>query len=470
MLMLKLETNVKNPIAALVKRYLCMSQKGTVVFAEETVSFVIANYYREKGNLEEALVAISKGIDQFPFSAELIAFKATLLIEQGQEDEVVLTYLDHALELAPNEVRILLVKAEVFCNAERLDEALAILDFLKTFAQKKELEKIYSLEAHIQDLNEDYHAMFDSLSETLQINPHNQEALMQMWLATSLSERYEESIALHDELLVRDAYSYQAWMNTAHAYMGLEKYEEAIDAFELAIVANEDFEYAYLDCGMVCLQIGRYEQALKVYQDMIERFGESAESATKIGLCYQQLDDHVAATSWYVKALHIDVQNSEAHYRIGECLMLREDYDNAIKAFNKAIQIDGQFEEYYLGLARAYEKKKELDKAEEAYYRLIEVAPERTEHWLYHVNFLRHNQGFEAALEILDEAELNISRNADLLYSRAICLFEMGRRYEALHFLQEALSEDFALHAVLFEELPHLEGDKDVLDLIRFYR
>ena len=58
----------------------------------------------------------------------------------------------------------------------------------------------------------------------------------------------------------------------------------------------------------------------------------------------------------------------------------------------------------------------------------------------------------------------------DLLYSRVICLFNLGRRGEALYFLQEALLEDFGLHKMLFTELPHLEEDNDVLRIITNYQ
>ncbi len=462
--------NSRDQLETLINDYLCMSQKGTVVFTEEAVVFAITKFFHEEDNLEDALIVISQGIEQFPNSARLIAYKATLLMEQGQDTEVILRYLDQALLIAPLDSRILLVKAEVLHNAEHFEEALSTLSLLKTFASSNELEKAFLLESYIYDKNEEYEPMFDALSRTLRINPRNQEALLQMWLAISLTERHEESIALHEAIIDEDPYSYQAWLNLAHTYCEMQRFDEAIEAFEYAIVANEDYSFSYEDCAMACLQAGRFEKALELYQDIEQRFGSNAESATKIGLCHQQTENYLAALTWYHRALIQDKNNPEAHFHIGECLMVQGDYSNAIKAFNRAISIAGQFEEYHLALARTYEKDGQLENAEAAYYKLIEVAPERTEHWLYHVNFLRNNQGFEAALEVLDEAEMNISRNADLLYSRVICLFQMGNRNEALNFLQEALAQDFALHGVIFQELPHLEKDKDVLDLIRVYR
>lgn len=453
-----------------VKRYLCMSQKGTVVFAEETEILFIVRFFHEKGNLEEALKAITLGIEQFSYSVDLYLYKATLLIEQEQDDEVVLTYIDRALDLVPNSPRVLLLKAEVLSNAEQFDEAENILDFIMTYADKAELEQIHLLKAFIYDHQEQFDDMFDSLKEALFINPRNAEALTQMWLAAAYSERYEDSVAVHEAVLDEDPYSFQAWQNLGHAHSGLKNLEEAIFAYEYSTITNPENEFGYLDWALACVEANRHSEALEVYKEVEQRFGATADLQAKIGLCHQHLDNYISASKYYAKALRADEENHEAHYRMGECLMVQNDYQNAIEAFQRAIKLKPQLEEYHLALAKSYEESGDFENARDAYDRLIEVAPECPEHWLYQVDFFCKIRNFAEALETLENAELNIPRSAYLLYHRAVCFFRMGNRNEAMLWLQEALLEDYAMHSRIFMAVPTLEKDKDVLDLIRTFR
>ena len=456
------------PVA--INSYLCMSQKGTVEFTEETEILFIVSFFQKNGNLEEALKAVTTGIKQFPYSVDLYIFKITLLIEQGQNDDVVLTYIDRALDLVPNSPRVLLLKAEVLANSENFTEAESILDFIVTYADKNELEQIYLLKAFIYDNQEQFDDMFDALKDALSINPRNAEALTQMWLAVAYSERYEDSIEVHEAILDEDPYSFQAWQNLGHAHNGLKNLEEAIFAYEYSTITNPDNEFGYLDWALACSEANRYNEALEVYKEVELRFGTNPELQSKIGLCHQYMDNYLSASKYYAKALRADEQNHEAHYRMGECLVIQNDYQNAIVAFKRAIMIKPQLEEYHLALAKSYEESGDLENAKNAYDRLIEVAPECPEHWLYQVDFFCKIKNFAEALETLEIAELNISRNAYLLYHRAVCFFRMGNRNEAMHWLQEALLEDYAMHSRIFTAVPNLEKDKDVLNLIRTFR
>jgi tetratricopeptide (TPR) repeat protein len=468
--MLGLNNQNSNYIAALKTRYLCVTTEGTVVFSKEADALLLADHFNKSGNLPEAINVITFGISVFPDSAELYAYKATLLIEQGQDDEVILTYIDKALDLAPNDKNILLLKAEVLCNGEHFEDAEAILDFIADFSERHELEKVHLLKAFINDHQEDFEGMFNELKEVLHINPKNVEALTQMWLATAYSEKYEECIAIHEEVLEHDPYCSQAWHNLGYAHYSMKNYNEAIFSYEYATLTNSQNELSFLDWGISCLEAERFDEALTVYQEIEKEFGADAEIFTKMGLCHQKMNNFVAASQNYAKALRNDENNHDAHYRMGECLMIQNDYQSAIIAFRKAIEIKGQFEEYHLALARAYEETGNIDKAREAYDDLITVAPECPEHWLYQVDFFCKIKNFKEALETLEMAEMNISRSAYTLYHRAVCFFRMGNRDEAMQWLQEALLENYAMHGRIFQALPHLERDHDVINLIRTFR
>jgi tetratricopeptide (TPR) repeat protein len=342
-----------------------------------------------------------------------------------------------------------------------------MLSLLKAFASPRELEFVFMLEAEIYENIDDYDEMFDALKEVLNRNPRNEEALSKMWLAMELSGRYEEGIVLHEAITDEEPYSHLAWHNIGHAYLGLEDYENAIEAYEFAIVANEDFEYPYRDCAAVYLHQHNYKKALDLYQEVVERFEADSDVLTKLGICQQRLGEHTKAVISYKKALDIQSVNDEAHFRMGECLALQGNLKSAVVAIQRAIDIEDQREEYFFALGQILSIMGEKEMASEAFSRANEIAPENTEYWVGHSKFYRDHENLDKALEIIEDAEMNIT-GADLLYTRVICLFELGKRKEALNCLREALLEDFYLHKMLFDELPHLENDREVQSLIHF--
>jgi tetratricopeptide (TPR) repeat protein len=457
-------SNQTNIMTELIFEYEAMSQKGTVVFVERTVIYKLIKHYRQAKNIEEALRVVGYGLEQFPDASEMYAYKASLLAEIHQE-ELALHYLETALLLAPNDSQLMLIKAEILVRTEQYDEALDLISQLKAFASPKEIEFVYLLEAEVYENTDNYEEMYDALEVVLGINRNNEEALSRMWLAMELTERYEEGIELHTSITDEEPYSYLAWHNLGHAYLGLHEYENAIEAYEFAIVANENFEYPYRDCAAAYFQQRNYAKALDLYREVIERFEADYDVLTKAGYCQQRLEQYTAATIYYKKALELQAQHAEAHFRMGECLALQRNFLAAEQCFLQAIELDDRHEDYHYALGQTYSILKKQDLASEAFCKANEIAPENTEFWIGHANFYRYAMQYDAALDILEEAEMNIT-STDLLYSRTICLFAAGRRKEALSCLQLALTEDFYLHKMLFDELPHLENDREVLSLI----
>jgi tetratricopeptide (TPR) repeat protein len=245
----------------------------------------------------------------------------------------------------------------------------------------------------------------------------------------------------------------------------MEDYDNATDAYEFAIVCKEDYEFAYRDCAAVFIQTRNFRKALELYKEVEERFTADYDVLSKIGYCNQRMGQHTTAVIYYKKSIESQSQNPEAFFRLGECLALQGNISSAITSFSRAIDLDDSFEEYYYALAQAYGIMGDKVKASEAFCKANEIAPENSEYWIGHAKFYRSQDCLDEALEIIEEAEMNIG-GTDILYSRIICLFEMGRRNEAMRCLQDALNENFNLHKMIFDELPHLENDREVLSLI----
>jgi tetratricopeptide (TPR) repeat protein len=455
-------------VSDLVSVYEMMKEQGQIAFMEESNFLKLAKFYEEEERLNEALEVIEQAIQQYSFSVDLYIKKAQLLIDGHQED-LALETLDMALIYAPSELEIQLLRAEALIALELFADALHLLNELKDQTDSSvELSEIYFIEAHIYEHQEQFEQMFFALKAALLENPKHNEALERLWLCIELSRNYEDSVALHEQILDKDPYSYLAWYNLGHAYAYLGNYCEAIEAFEFAFVIKEDFEFAYRDCAELCFEMKLYHKALKYYQEILEHFDPDSELLLRIGQCYQYLKSTNVARTFFMRALKLDPLNDEVFFHVGQCFASEGKWKSAIKSYEKAIRIEDKQEEYLAALATAYQAIEAPKKAEKHWKMAIRVAPERSEYWVQLAHFLINLNRGEEALSFLEEAE-EFAAGSDLMYCRIACLFAIGRRQEAIYWLGEALHEDFDMHKALFELLPQLKQDDDVINLITAY-
>lgn len=455
-------------IPNLVNVYEMMKKEGKIAFLEEKAYMVLAGFYEEEERLNEALDVMEQAIQQHQYSADLYIKKAQLLIDFHQED-LALVALDEALVFAPSEIEIQLLKTEAFIALELFNEAVTLIcDLKKSTDEERILGDVYFLEAQIYESQEQYERMFYALKAALVENPKHKEALDRMWLCVELSKKYQESIILHEEIIDIDPYSHMAWYNLGHAQAYQGNYGEAIECFEFAIVIKEDFEFAYRDCSELCFELKLYRKSLKYYQEILEHFEPDSEIFLRIGQCYEKLESYTIARTFYLRALKLDPLNDEVFFHLGRCYAFENKWESAITALKKAIRIEDKQEEYMAAIAAAYQKIEAFEKAEQYWKKAVQIAPEESLYWVQLARFYMDTGNGSEALACLEDAE-RFSVGSDITYCRIACLFLVGKRQEAIYWLGEALLEDFDTHQMLFNYLPELEDDRDVINLISAY-
>ena len=452
----------------LVSRYENTVEAGILASWKEEEFIQLVEFYEREKLFDRALEVTGQGIQQFPDKLEFYLRKSRLLLRCEREDMAAAT-LDEAERLAPNEVDIPLLRAEILIALELYEDAHTLLQSIDELDNPVTLSKVFYREALLFEKTEQYESMFYALRAALEENPANRQALEKMWLCMELSKRYEESILLHEQILDEDPYSYLAWYNLGHALAYLGRYEEAIEAYEFAFVINEKFEFAYRDCAEICFELKKYRKALRYYSEVLEHFAPDHDLLLRIGQCHQLLHHFGIAKSFFERALRLDPMNDEVFFHIGECLAQEGDFENSIKLYLKAIRIEDRREEYFASLAKTCDRLGRTDEAEQYFRQATEIAPESTEYWTQYAEFLMRQSLFEQALEVLLEAE-DYSVGPELLYGQITCLFALGRRQEALLTMEVALEEDFPLHIHLFHQLPELKDDPEVLAMIAAFQ
>ncbi len=451
-------------ILDLITDYEASLERGEVIFLDEKSYLQLIEYYETEDRLDRALEVIERAIKTHHYSVDFYIKKAQLLIDD-QQDAQALLVLEQADNLAPAEPEIALLRVEALANVGLYFEAFNLLNDLKKEAENELLTEVYVQEALVYETMSEHERAFQSLRSALLVDPHHREALERIWLCIELTKKYDESVALHKELIDLAPYSYLAWYNLGHAQAYLGNYNEAIEAYEYAFIINEKFEFAYRDCAELCFEIKKYRKALRCYLELLEQTSPDTELYCSIGQCYQQLEAYPSARTFYLKALQSDPLNDEVYFYLGECYAEEGRLKNAVRFYKKAIKIEQNREEYFAAIAEAYAELGDLKKAETNFKKAIDLAPDQIEYWMQYTSFLIEYNRMEEALHTLEEAE-DFALGTELLYCRIACLFALGHRQEAFYWLGEALLEDFDMHSVLFGLMPTLESDSEVIAVI----
>jgi tetratricopeptide (TPR) repeat protein len=455
-------------VKLLVSSYLELSQKGTVPFIEETVFLQMVDLCNEEGNWRRALRFAIEGIGQHPFCADLYLRKAQLLLNQHKIEESLVT-IEQAEIFAPMNVNIRLLHAELLAVRGETDAALAVLSDAKENASRTERSEIHLVEAQIfGDLGR-FKDMFEATRRALLADPANTEGYEKMLWATEYSQKFDQSIALHNQLLDRDAYNWRAWLNIGFAHEAKAELNEAINAFEFAFAIDEKCRAAYMEAGELHLQKKDYLRALYVYENAIFNTEEDATLLQRIGLCYQKMGNLNAAKVALNRALELDGKDHETHFRLGECAALDGKHAQAVNFYLRATALNSKKEEYFAALGDAYFKLENFSRALASYRKAAFIAPDDVAYWLRYAGFWLNVGQEKKALRVLENAEI-YTFGAEIEYCRIACLFSMGRHSEAMYRFAEALQTDFDKYETILNWQPKLAENADFQAVVKSFQ
>lgn len=441
-------------IQLLVQQFEEMWHNESVGFFEVSSFIRLLEYYDKKSRYDMVEAILEVALSQHPTSAQLLIRQANFLFE-NDKIKAALETLEKTALVDAGEIEQYFLKAEILTHQRKYQAAQVELDKSLAYANDLDYYDILLQRANIYEDEGNFEEMFEVLKDAMLLNPKGEEALNRMWLTVELSEKYDESIELHNKLLDKDAYSYQSWFNLGHAYFCKKQYEKAVEAYDFAFTIKEDFEPAYRDCGEALMILKDYHQAINIYRKAIENVGKNAYLYLQIGLCYEELEQFYDARDYYLKAAKHEPNNPEAYFRLGECYAKEERWGNAVGAYRKAIKLDEYNANYYAAIAETFYQLDEMDNADTVFRHAISLAANNKDIWVSYISFLIDIEAYEEAYEAIEIAQENLDAN-EILYCKVACLYLSGKHKAALEMLAFALVEDYDMHLSMFELFPEL--------------
>ncbi|MEO9211071.1 MAG: tetratricopeptide repeat protein [Ginsengibacter sp.] len=424
----------------LLKEYYNFKLGKKFNFIEEEAFERIIDYFDENENLALAMEAANFATDQFPYSASLLIKKADILIASQHYSEA-LDVLEKAEIFDHTDVNIYILKTDVYLALDLHEKAASLLEeALLTFEGEEKIEMLFEL-ADVYDDYENFNKVFDCLKLLLEQDPTNEEALYKICFWTDFTNRNEESIALHQEIINEHPYCQLAWFNLGAAYQGEKLYEKSIDAYLYAVAIDEKFDFAYRNLGDAYLRLRKYKDAIEVLQKVLELSMPEGVIFEAIGHCYEKLKNPAQARFHYRKAVHLNDLDSHLYYKIALTYVLENQWESAIKNLNSALSIHRNKPDFHLALALCYS---EIDKTKEAvlhFSQFIKMRPKNVKGWKELIKFLYQADYLEDALTQVKNAQISTNDKPIFLFYRAAILFALGKSKEALLFLETGLKQ-----------------------------
>ncbi|MFN5225431.1 MAG: hypothetical protein ACK5CP_02710 [Bacteroidota bacterium] len=136
----------------------------------------VIDYFDDSDQLPAALEAADLGLQQFPYSSQLMIKKADLLLA-GRKYREALDILETAALYDPTDINLYILKTDAFLALDQPARAVELLEqALDMFAGEERLDLLFEL-ADVYDDYEEFDKVFDCLLLILGEDPLNEEAL-----------------------------------------------------------------------------------------------------------------------------------------------------------------------------------------------------------------------------------------------------------------------------------------------------
>ncbi|MCX6314761.1 MAG: hypothetical protein NTX08_08520 [Sphingobacteriales bacterium] len=268
-------------------------------FIDEDSFERIIDYYDEKEQLPQALVAADYAVEQYPYSSSLLLKKADVLIALRRYQEA-LDILDKANLLDSKDTNLYILKTDAYLALDMQQKAAAVLESaLDDFEGEEKIDLLFEL-ADVYDDYENFEKVFDCLKMILQQEPSNEEALYKICFWTDFTGRNEEGIKLHQHIIEDFPFNELAWFNLGAAYQGIK---------------NE---------GIWDSAIKSLEQAMRIHR-------LQPEYNLAMGQCFMELDKLDDAITYFGNVVRVRPKKLSGWIELLKCLYKAEMYEEALE-------------------------------------------------------------------------------------------------------------------------------------------
>lgn len=394
------------------------SNKGTVSTSaakEAAVPPEVAGLF-ERGELSQAVDALSTLISQAPRDENLLALRATAYHRLRRNDEA-LADLEKAISMNDRDARLYNNRGFIYLGMEQFE--LALQDFDKATG-----------------IAPDY------------VNVFNNRGLLYI-----AQKKYADAIAQFNRALQIDNRYVDAYNNRGFAECEAGQIEEALDDFNLAIQLNPDYINAYNNRGLLRARAGDFENAVIDFTRAMmldplnpKYYEHRCEIYERQGFVDKAIDDDKKIT-WLIEYHRLTAKIASAKSPVDELTkrashyLQRGDTEKALVDLDRALTLDGRSATALVIRAGIRLQQKEFDEAKSDAQASLAIESSQEAYSVLGDVYLNHND-YDRAIENYAHARRVDANVAEAYYAKSKALEKQGLNDLAKDNLAQALVLD----------------------------
>ncbi|MDR0711968.1 MAG: tetratricopeptide repeat protein [Prevotellaceae bacterium] len=245
---------------------------------------------------------------------------------------------------------------------------------------------------------------------------------------------------------------YRLKMTKAFSLILLERFEEAI-ALQQDLLENEAFSKADTEQVLILitsglLEQGRYEEAIQNLQSFENKIQLSPNLLWHIAYAFTELEDFDSAAKYYKKGIAQDPFNPDLWCDLADVL---DDTDAAMTAYDYALLLDGKMAQAYCGKAALLNEMDMTAEAEELLLKGAEACSHDADICDMLMDLYAERQDYDSAMLCCQKMIAEDPHNPNLWINIARVSVYMEKYEDALEACDVAMLLDEELDTVVYE-------------------
>ena len=386
----------------------------------------------------------------------LLAYYYGMALKENKELASAEKMLKKALELNPNDERIIAELSSFLIAAQKVEEAQEVA---AAFSAKDSLPQTFFFEAKAANKNgefkkalkfynralkaSDYNypeayvnkaiiykkqgdvkKAISNYKKAIESKPNYATAYYNLGLLYSAQSKFTIAAKYYSKAIEQNSKAHKYYYNLGVAQDKKHKYKEALASYQSAINLKSDYLKARVGEASMYSKLKDKEQAISSYVALLELFPNYGKGWYNLGLLQRGKNDYIAAIASYERLLDIDPENNKARMNLGVCYSKTQQYSKAVAVLESALDNDSDNESIRFNLALQYERLKDYKSAIAQYNKTISLN-RKHEKALANLHALYHQEGDSINKHIVEY-------KMALLDPEAKDFFVLGKKLENL--------------------------------------
>lgn len=342
---------------------------------QEDVSWLLALGQSSLENQQEeyALKVIKTVLQLQPENVEAILLRAQCLTTQGSLDLALQEY-EKILSLERNHPFALTQRARIWQKKQAWENAK------KDYAQALEFypkeSALYEERGLFLEQQGEAEAALKDYTQAILLNEKNVNAYLRRGFIFQSQGNLEKALADYNRVLEYDPENPEGYAFRGQIYFSQKKYLESLEEYEKALLRNPKLHFLLLSRGQSWDALGKPEKAFEDYATVLIQNPEEAEAYYLRGSLYEKSGDLEKSASDYEKAIQYSPKNTKYLTARGRLFWKQKDFVSADTILNAAIALNQREWESHYFLGKIFQEEKHWNQALIAYDRVIEIFPQ----------------------------------------------------------------------------------------------